>query len=159
MRAEKSGDGHRPPLQYALDVRLHLVLPISTLPVVARKFGPALTTCALCTALGLHWFALQSLAWTMMIVEYSKQAPLRAAISQTFDGQHPCSLCHAVQKGKSAERKSDVQSQTQKMDLICATGLIALIPSVKFWDYGTYAVAGLHWGQSPAVPPPRSALS
>ncbi|MDP9253847.1 MAG: hypothetical protein M3O66_02730 [Verrucomicrobiota bacterium] len=122
---------------------------------VAMKLARAFTIVALCASLGLHWFALQSVAWTIMIVEYSKQAPLRAAISQTFDGQHPCSLCHAVQKGKT--KKSDIQSATQKVDLICATRPIGLIPPAKFWDYGTRSFGVFRRGQSPPVPPPRIA--
>jgi len=53
--------------------------------------------------MGLHWIALQSVAWTTMVIEYSKRAPLREAVAQTFDGAHPCSLCHAVAAGKKSE--------------------------------------------------------
>ena len=44
-----------------------------------------------------------------MIIDYSKRGTLCQAIAQTFDGAHPCSLCHIVNKGKSAEKKSDLQ--------------------------------------------------
>ena len=41
-----------------------------------------------------------------MLIEYSKRAPLCQAIAQTFDGAHPCSLCHiVVNKGKTSEKK------------------------------------------------------
>ncbi len=83
-----------------------------------RAAGRFVTILALCCAIGLHWIALQSLAWTTMIVEYSKHAPLRAAITQTFDGAHPCSLCHAVNAGKNSEKKTDLQSTTPKIDMI-----------------------------------------
>src|SRR5207245_1697803 len=68
-----------------------------------------------------------SLAWTTMIVKYSKHAPLRAAITQTFDGAHPCSLCHAVNAGKNSEKKTDLQSTTPKIDMICSVRTIRLI--------------------------------
>jgi len=67
----------------------------------------------------MHWIVLQSLAWTTMLIDYSKRAPLCRAIAQTFDGAHPCSLCHVVNKGKSSEKKSDLQSPTPKIDMIC----------------------------------------
>ncbi len=55
-----------------------------------------------------------------MIIDYSKRAPLCQAIAQTFDGAHPCSLCHVVSKGKNSEKKQDLQSPTAKIDMICA---------------------------------------
>jgi hypothetical protein len=119
------------------------------------KFGRGFTIVALCASLGLHWFALQSVAWTIMIVEYSKQAPLRAAISQTFDGQHPCSLCHAVQKGKT--KKSDLQLVTPKLDLICSAKPIHLFPPTKFRARKNPSFDVFLRNESPPVPPPRIA--
>lgn len=52
---------------------------------------------------GLHWALLQTAAWTRMVIEYSRTAPLSRAISMTFDGRHPCPLCLAVQRGRQAE--------------------------------------------------------
>jgi hypothetical protein len=83
--------------------------------------GRIATIVALCCAIGLHWLVLQSVAWTTMLIEHSKGASLCQAIAQTFDGAHPCSLCHAVNKGKNSEKKSDLQSPTPKMDMICVT--------------------------------------
>jgi len=56
-------------------------------------------------SLGLHWAVLQTVAWTGMIVSYSRGASLREAVSKTFDGQHPCCLCKAIQKGRADEQK------------------------------------------------------
>ena len=54
-----------------------------------------------------------------MIIDYSKRGTLCQAIAQTLDGAHPCSLCHIVNNGKTAEKKSDLQLLTPKLDLIC----------------------------------------
>ena len=62
-----------------------------------------------------------------MLIEYSKRAPLCQAIAQTFDGAHPCSLCHIVTKGKASEKKSDMQSPVPKIDIICVARVIKLI--------------------------------
>jgi hypothetical protein len=86
----------------------------TSLAIVLREVGRIVTIGALCCAIGLHWVALQSFAWTSMLIEYSKRAPLCQAIAQTFDGAHPCSLCHFVNKGKSSEKKSDLQSPDAK---------------------------------------------
>ena len=91
--------------------------------------------CALCCAIGLQWVALQSIAWTAMIVNYSKHGTLCEAIAQTFDGAHPCSLCHIVNKGKTTEKKSDLQLLTPKIDMICTKRAITVVRPFAYVDY------------------------
>ena len=94
-----------------------------------------------------------------MIMDYSKRESLCQAIAQTFDGRHPCSLCHVVNKGKTAEKKSDLQLLTPKLDLICTKHAIALaLPFISF-DYANSNFRISEVGHSPPVPPPRSILS
>jgi hypothetical protein len=115
--------------------------------------------CALCCAIGLQWVALQSIAWTAMIVDYSKQGSLCHALAQTFDGAHPCSLCHIVNKGKTAEKKSDLQVLTPKIDMICTKRAITLIQPFVICDYATSDFSVAEIGHSPPVPPPRASAS
>jgi hypothetical protein len=99
--------------------------------------------------------ALQSVAWTTMLIENSKHASPRQAIAQTFDGAHPCSICHLVNKGKASEKQSDVQSSTPKIDIIWVAHTIRLIqPFVRF-DYAASNFSFSDIGHSPPVPPPR----
>jgi hypothetical protein len=123
-----------------------------------RCAGRIATVIALCCAIGLHWIALQSLAWTTMIVDYSKHAPLRQAITRTFDGAHPCSLCHVVNKGKNSENKSDLQASTPKIDMICARLVTSLIPPFVRFAYSASKFSFSAIGRSPPVPPPRSLI-
>src|SRR2546430_14620160 len=94
---------------------------------VFRSLGRIVTIFALCCAIGLHWLALQSIAWTSMIIDYSKHGSLCRAVAQTFDGAHPCSLCHIVNRGKTTENKSAGQLLTPKIDMICARGVSAVV--------------------------------
>jgi len=126
---------------------------------VLRCAGRIATIFALCCAIGLHWIALQSVAWTTMIIDYSKRAPFCQAITQTFDGAHPCSLCHAVNTGKNSEKKSDLQSSTPKIDMICAPRAIGLAPPFRLFDYASVDFSFCNIGHSPPVPPPRFLLS
>jgi len=133
-------------------------VPIS-LVIVFRCAGRVATIIALCCAIGLHWIALQSLAWTTMIIDRSKRAPLRQAIAQTFDCAHPCSLCHAINSGKNSKKKSDLPSATPKIDMICTPQTTALTrPFVRF-AYPTISFACSTSARSPLVPPPRTLLS
>jgi len=126
---------------------------------VLRCICRILTIFALCCAIGLHWIALQSLAWTTMIIDFSKRAPLCQAITETFGGAHPCSLCRAVTAGKNSEKKSDLQAPMAKIDMICvwqtASSLRPFIP----FEYTVRDSCSSQIGRSPPVPPPRSVLS
>jgi hypothetical protein len=123
-----------------------------------RQVGRIATIGALCCAIGLHWVALQSVAWTSMLIEYSKRAPLCQAIAQTFDGAHPCSLCHVVNKGKNSESKSDLQSPTPKVDMICASRTAPLLRPFITFQYTMRDFCSSQIGRSPPVPPPRLVL-
>jgi hypothetical protein len=126
---------------------------------VLHCIGRIATIVALCCAIGLHWLALQSVAWTTMLIEHSKGASLCQAIAQTFDGAHPCSLCHAVNKGKNSEKKSDLQSPTPKIDMICVTRATQLSPLFAPFDYEACNFSLPEVTRSPPVPPPRFQLS
>jgi len=125
---------------------------------VFHRIGRIVTIFALCCAIGLHWLTLQSIAWTSMIIDYSKRGTFCQAIAQTFDGAHPCSLCHIVDKGKTTEKKSDLQLLTPKVDMICTKGAITLIRPCAYVDYvaGHFSIFKL--GESPPVPPPRNSF-
>jgi hypothetical protein len=126
---------------------------------VLRCIARAVTILALCCAIGLQWLALQSIAWTAMIVDYSKHASLSKAIAQTFDGAHPCSLCHIVNKGKACEKKSDLQPLTPKIDMICTKRAITLLRPFIHFEYSTSDFSSSSIGRSAPVPPPRPVLS
>ena len=90
-----------------------------------------------------------------MLIENSKRAPLCQAIAQTFDGAHPCSLCHIVATGKASEKKPDIQSPVQKIDIICVARAIRLISPVLRFQYALRNFSVSEIEQSPPFPPPR----
>jgi len=94
-----------------------------------------------------------------MIVDYSKRGSLCQAIARTFDGAHPCSLCHIVDRGKTSEKKSDLQLLTPKMDMICTRRAITLVRLFAYVDYVTGDFSVFQIGESPPVPPPRNSFS
>jgi hypothetical protein len=61
---------------------------------------------ALCFSLGLQWAALQSIAWMGMAVSYSLEKGVMTGLSETFDGEHPCPLCQAVEEGKKHQQEA-----------------------------------------------------
>ena len=85
----------------------------------ALKFTTALV---LVLSLSLHWALLQTVAWTGMVVTYSRDASLSKALSMTFDGKHPCCMCKMIQKAREKERKQD--QQQVKPDFRLDVGLV-----------------------------------
>jgi hypothetical protein len=70
-------------------------------------------------SLGLHWALLQTIAWTGMIVTYSRDGSFAEAVGKTFDGKHPCCMCKAIKQGRAEEKKQE-QKQVKpgsKLDL------------------------------------------
>jgi hypothetical protein len=126
---------------------------------VFRCIGRIVTIFALCCAIGLQWLTLQSIAWTAMIIDYSKRGTLCEAIKLTFDGAHPCSLCHIVDRGKTTEKKSDLQLLTPKIDMICTKRAITLVRPIAYVDYAAGDFSLFKIGESPPVPPPRNSFN
>ena len=125
---------------------------------VFRCVGRVVTIFALCYAIGLQWLTLQSIAWTAMIVDYSKQDSICRAIAKTLDGAHPCSLCHVVNRANTAEKKADLQLLTPKIDMICTKRAIPLVPPIAYVDYAAGDFSVFKIGESPPVPPPRNSF-
>jgi hypothetical protein len=110
---------------------------------------------ALCLSLGFHWLALQSVAWTTMLVSNMRQAPLCQAVIKTFDGSHPCNLCHAVASGSKSEKKSDTLPAVAKMDLIVSRQIQAILPPWRPYNYAVTADFVPERFIAPPSPPPR----
>jgi hypothetical protein len=103
----------------------------------------------------LHWLALQSLAWTTMLVENARRAPLSEAVAKTFDGSHPCDLCHAVAAGKKSEQKSETVPLVLKMDLIGPPASQTAPRSSVSHEFASFIVRDGWLSHAPPAPPPR----
>lgn len=97
---------------------------------VALQLARFLAVFAISTSCGGHWIVLQSVAWSRMIVEYAQTAPLERAIGNTFDGQHPCSLCKKIATAKKSEKHHDTQPVVSQMTLFHERAA-ALVPPVR----------------------------
>jgi hypothetical protein len=79
-----------------------------------RRLGSVLMCFAMFSIVGGHWAALQTVAWVGMVAEYSQTSSLGMAIRKTLSGEDPCSMCHAIEKGKAAESKLPAVVQAGK---------------------------------------------
>jgi hypothetical protein len=90
-----------------------------------------------------------------MLVANARHAPLSEALAKTFDGEHPCLLCHAVAVGKKSEKKSESPAMVAKIDLICATRSLTWLPPWERYQYARTRSAIPQRFEVPPVPPPR----
>jgi len=115
---------------------------------------------------GGHWGVLQLVAWTNMLVDYSTQDGLVEGAKKTFDGEHPCCMCKAIQEGKKKEtethdKKLPVPSQGLVLKECIFTPASRLSPPAPR-DLVVLAAPALdlrgeRLGYRPPVPPPRCA--
>ena len=117
-----------------------------------------ITLVVLALNLGLHWAALQSVAWVSMIVRYSQTTTFQEALVQTFDGQHPCSLCEFVADGKKAEQEQqDPELPLLKFDFLCDTSQAFVFDEFPFARIEGGDQTILTRVDRPPFPPPRFA--
>jgi hypothetical protein len=119
--------------------------------------GRIVSVAALLSICGGHWVVLQSVAWGGMVIKYSQDVPLAEAVAKTFDGAHPCSLCHMVSKGKAAEKKSDVKSASPRVDLICVQRSFGLKRPFVRCPYALIDLSADEVCCPPPAPIPRAA--
>jgi len=112
-----------------------------------------------CLSLGLHWAALQSVAWTTMVIERSCATSLSDALATTFDGQHPCKLCRVVQAGQAVEDSAPgLSPHGLKLEGFASAQAVRLSEPPGGMPHG-----GVVWrpaiiaSPAPPLPPPRAA--
>ena len=111
---------------------------------------------SLCAAIGLHWAALQSIAWAGMLVNYARSGSIASAIEMTFDGKHPCPLCNAIAKARQGGKKPDLQLGS-KIDMDHERQAELLIPPLFDFSWPVLDSSGSAFSPEPIVPPPRAA--
>jgi hypothetical protein len=124
---------------------------------VTSRLPRLLIAIALAGSIGLHWAVFQSVAWFGMVISYSQRGPLTEALSQTFDGKHPCSLCNKIAEAKKGQPKSERQFEGKKLECVDLRRPNPNLPAPSFaCQHSTDTEAPL-LSVRPPVPPPRTA--
>jgi hypothetical protein len=109
---------------------------------------------------GGHWVLMQSIAWTTMIVTYSQDSTITAAVQKTFDGAHPCNICQTVSAGigkQTSDTAIGNSSQHADLPYVFFNAPNTLFPPTISYFLQTSDTAGETLLPSPATPPPRRA--
>jgi hypothetical protein len=123
---------------------------------VFARIGKMFVIVTLVATTGAHWALLQSVAWTTMLADNLRTQSMTEAVSQTFDGDHPCSLCKAIVAGKKSEHKSEATSPLQKLEFPPLAEKIVLIAPKNFHPFTLANTFAESLPQKPLLPPPRN---
>jgi len=126
---------------------------------VLVRLPKLLLVLALAGSIGLHWAFLQVVAWTGMVITFAQSKPVTEAVSDTFDGQHPCNLCKQIAKGKQAEKKSELQLESSKAKFANAPAKFIFRTPPLFWELTPSGELLASLTHAPPVPPPRFFIS
>ena len=118
--------------------------------------GRFLVVLALIAVTGLHWAALQTAAWAAMLAGNLQTCSFTRAVSQTFDGKHPCPLCKAIAAQRKSEQKNGLALELQKFEFPPVNDNTVLISPSQFVLLPQANVAAGSRPQEPLLPPPRS---
>jgi len=119
------------------------------------RIGKILVVLALVVTLGAHWALLQTVAWTTMLANNLQSHSISEAVSDTFDGKHPCPLCRAIAAAKKSEKKSEAVSPTIKMEFPPVAAKFTFISPEPISAFSLAKLSAASAFQKPPLPPPR----
>jgi hypothetical protein len=122
---------------------------------VFKRLGKIFLVLALVAMLGAHWALLQTVAWTTMLADNLCTQSLKEAVTETFDGSHPCPICKAIAAGKQSEKKTDFSFQTQKLEFPPLKENFDLIAPSQFHLLPLANFSAKSLAQKPLLQPPR----
>jgi len=123
---------------------------------VLARLAKFLVVAALVATTGAHWAALQTVAWTTMLANNLRTQSFSEAVSDTFDGEHPCCLCKAIKAGQKSEQKSTAVAPVLKMEFPPAAERMILISPASFELLPLQDSFADSFTAPPLLPPPRS---
>lgn len=124
----------------------------------ARRLAQRTVVLLTCLSLGMHWTVLQGVAWTGMFLANLNQGTVTEAVEKTFDGEHPCPMCLAIQEGQKKEKddsKPLVAKSVKKFEavLVAETRLVAPPAQIRSFPWLVSSFEGR--SERPSMPPPR----
>jgi hypothetical protein len=120
------------------------------------RLGHVLLILALLGATGGHWAVLQTIAWADMLTANLQVDSVGTAITKTFDGEHPCQMCHEISAGKKAEKNAELPLQIKKLEFVSERPVFVFVAPQDIHLAPVLLSAGNGLTHRPSLPPPRS---
>jgi hypothetical protein len=117
-----------------------------------RRIVQWLLILALSLSIGLQWVVVQSAAWVGMFVANSRETSTMRSLVMTFDGQHECKVCKALDRGEESTKKQ-MPSRDLKIHPMAAPLVEEFVFEIPALKCGTSVEP---WtGLQPVAPPLR----
>ena len=117
--------------------------------------GKILVIVALVLTTGLHWAALQTVAWSAMLASHLRTQSVAVSVAQTFDGRHLCPLCRAIAAAKQSEKKDAAAAPLLKFEFPLYAETVCLTPTAAFPTVPRGNTFACRFASPPVLPPPR----
>jgi hypothetical protein len=148
-------DLNRGPNPIATAAGLDLPQPGCDLPPVFVRLGHILLILALLAATGGHWTVLQTVAWTNMLANNLRTDPIAAALTKTFNGKNPCTMCKQISAGKKSEQKTEFPTLLKKLEFYSKRPVIVFSAPTDFHLVVLPFDALPNWSEAPPKPRPK----
>lgn len=123
-----------------------------------RRFARLAVLGAFLAGLGLPATLLQGVAWARMALTYARADGWRAAVAQTFDGAHPCSLCLTLRAADTAPHSLSAAPSSPVVHA-CPTAAPSAVLAVSGRTLPAIVDAPRARARRVDTPPPEAALS
>ena len=120
------------------------------------RYGKFLVVVALVFTTGLHWTALQTVAWAGMLAHNLRAHSVTEAVTDTFDGKHPCCLCRAIAAAKKSDKKNEAATPQLKLEFPVLADQIRLFAPLRLNSFPPVDAFAAHVSVKPPLPPPRN---
>ena len=121
------------------------------------RLGHVLLIVALLAATGGHWALFQTVAWTNMLADNLRTDSLSEALTKTFNGKHPCTMCKEISAGKKAEKKAEFPAVATRLEFVSERPAFVFSAPGDFRLLSAFAVTFDSWSEAPPTPPPLAA--
>jgi hypothetical protein len=113
---------------------------------------------ALFISAGAHWVALQSFAYTRMLVEFAQEDSLCTAVKKTFDDRYACPLCPKIRDGCNQERKVPQTLNGDRLpEFLLESGEFIFLTRTVAANVPFVSSGYIQFSNTPPKPPPRAA--
>jgi hypothetical protein len=123
------------------------------------RLGKIFVVISLVAMLGAHWTLLQTVAWTRMLADNLCTHSVKEAVTETFDGKHPCPLCKAIAAAKKSEQRKEFTLQVTKLEFPPAPENFILVAPSHFQLLPQANIFAESLNQQPLTPPPRGCFA